>query len=91
MGFVGRRHMAGVIVEVGDSFEITLPSEISKVFPVSAGEKLYIVASRDVLIIRKLPKSPAEKLDELAGNVRFDKDARKRAEEWLLKQMKKVS
>ena len=83
--------MAGVIVEVGDSFEITLPNEISKVFPVSAGEKLYIVASRDALFIRKLPKSPAERLDELAGDIIFDRGARKRAEEWLLKQMRKGS
>lgn len=81
--------MAGVVVEVGDSFEITLPSGISEIFPVSPGEKLYVVASRDVLLIRKLPRDAAERLDELAGDIAFDKEARKRAEEWMLRRMMK--
>lgn len=81
--------MAAVIVEAGENFKNALPGEIGKIFPISTGEKLYIVASEDLLLIRKIPKNPPEALDKLMGEVVFDKKAKRRAEKWLLSQAKK--
>ena len=80
----------GVVTQVDERFRITLPRELRKLFPVSAGEKLYIVASGDILIIRKLPQNPAKQLSKLLGDFKFDREARRKAEEWLLRETKKL-
>lgn len=81
--------MTAVVVEASESFKLALPSEISKVFSISTGEKLYIIASEDLLLIRKIPENPPEALDNLLGEFIFNKEAKKRAEKWLLRQVKK--
>jgi len=55
-----------------------------------AGEKLYIVASGDILIVRKLPQNPTRQLSKLLGDFKFDREARRKAEEWLLRETKKL-
>jgi len=76
------------IIQIDERFRITLPRKLRRIFPVSAGEKLYIVASGDMLILRKVPQDPSSKLDEILGDFKFDRDARRRAEEWLTKETK---
>ena len=79
-----------IVAQVDGRFRITLPKELRKLFPVSVGEKLYIIASGDTLIIRKLPQDLAKQLSKLLGNFKFDREARRRAEEWALKEAKKL-
>jgi len=89
--FLTGKRMSSTVVEVGKSFKITLPSEIGKVFSISDGQKLYVLASEDLLILRKIPERPSDRLDELIGELTFDKDTKKRAERWLLNQAEKAS
>lgn len=80
--------MASVVVEAGENFKITLPSEVSQIFSVSAGERLYMIASEDLLVIRKIPKDIPEALANIIGELTFNRRAKKRAEKWLLGHMK---
>jgi hypothetical protein len=36
--------------------------------------------------MKPVPADPADKLDHIIGDFHFGKDARRKAEEWLLKQ-----
>ena len=74
------------VIQVDERFRVTLQRKLREVFPVSVGEKFYVIASGDVLLLRRIPRDPSSKLDELLGDFRFDREARRRAEEWLLKE-----
>ena len=50
-----------------------------------------MVAAGDTLIIKKMPPNPSELLDEILGDTTFDREARRRAEEWLLGQARERS
>jgi len=81
--------MATAVVVVGESFKIALPNEVSRAFPISEGEKLYIVATEDMLLIRRVPRDLPEALGKLVGGFALDKKAKKRAEKWLLNHAEK--
>jgi AbrB family looped-hinge helix DNA binding protein len=75
-----------IIVEVDDRHRITLPKEVRENFNLSKGEKLYIIPAGDSLILKKIPKNPSESLRKLLGETDFDREARRKAEKWLLNQ-----
>ena len=76
------------VVEVDERFRITIPRKLRRAFPVWAGEKLYVIAAGDMLILRKISEDPSARLHQLLGNLRFGREVRRRAEEWMLKEAK---
>lgn len=79
------------IVEVDDRFRLTLPKEVRSTFKVSSGERLYVITAGNILIIKKVPEDPSKELDKLIRDVKFDRNARRKAEQWLLSQVRKGS
>lgn len=75
------------VVSVDERHRLTLPKEARDSFKVSSGQKLYIIATEDALIIKRLPPDPSEALRELLGEFTFDREARRKAERWLLSQV----
>ncbi len=74
------------IVEVDERFRVTLPKEVRKDFKLAKGERLYVISAGDSVIMKRVPKDPSSKLDKLIGRIKFNRDARRKAEGWLLKQ-----
>ncbi len=74
------------VVEVDDRHRITIPKDIRETLNLSDKQKLYIVAAGDTLIIKKMPRNPSESLNDILGDVKFDREDRRRVEEWLLSQ-----
>ena len=74
------------MVEVDPRFRVTIPREAREGLKVKEGQKLYVVSYGGAFVMKPLPADPAERLDALIGDFRFDKKARKKAEGWLLKQ-----
>jgi len=79
------------VVEVDDRFRLTLPKEVRSTFKVSRGERLYVITAGDILIIKKVPEDPSKELDKLIRDLKFDRNARRKAEQWLLSQVRKGS
>ncbi len=71
------------VVEVDSRFRVTIPAEIRKTVEVTEGQTLYIIPQEDGLLMKPIPKNPSRKLDELIGDFKFDRKARRRAEEWF--------
>jgi AbrB family looped-hinge helix DNA binding protein len=80
-----------VVVEIDDRHRITIPKGVRETLNLSEKQKLYMVVAGDTLIIKKMPPNPSESLDEILGDIRFDREARRRAEEWLLSQTRERS
>jgi len=83
--------MSMVIVEVDERYRLTLPREVREAFKVSEGQKLYIIAMGDALLIKRMPQDPSEALRKLLGEFTFDREARRKAERWLLSQVEEKS
>ena len=79
------------VVEVDERHRLTLPKEVRETFKLSERQKLYIIAIGDALIIKRVPQNPSEALRGLLGDLTFDREARRRAERWLLNQVEKKS
>lgn len=79
------------VVEVDERYRVTLPKEVRETFKVLEGEKLYIIALGDSLIVKRMPQNPPEALQRLLGEFTFDREARRKAERWLLAQVEKKS
>ncbi len=71
-------------VVVDDRFRVQLKAEVRKRFSVEKGDELLLVAASDEIIIKKVPKDLFRALSEVIGGVKFDREARRRAEKWLL-------
>ena len=74
------------IIEVDERFRVTLPKAVRKGFKLAKGERLYVISAGDTVIMKRVPKDPSSKLDKLIGHIKFDRNARRKAERWLLKQ-----
>lgn len=74
---------------IDDRFRLTLPRKIRKALRLEKGQKIYVVAAGDTVVMKILAKDPSEKLADLLGEFRFDRKARRKAEKWLLKEASK--
>ncbi len=77
------------LVEVDERFRFTLPKEVRESFKVAKGQKLYVITAGNTLIIKKIPEDIPKRLEKIIGKVSFDRSARRKAEEWLLKEKRK--
>jgi len=73
-------------VEVDDRHRITLPKELRDSINLIKGEKLYVIPAGDSLILKKIPITPSESLRKLLGEMDFNREARRKAEKWMLNQ-----
>lgn len=73
------------LVQVDERHRLTLPKDVRQRFRIVKGQRFYLVPSGDDLLMKPIPTDPAKKLDEILGNFIFDKEARRKAEKWLLK------
>jgi len=60
--------MASSVSTVTSKFQVTLPEDVRKTFPVSIGAKILWEVQGDLLVGRRLPS-----LMELAGSMKSDK------------------
>ena len=74
------------MTEVDERFRLTLPKEVRESFKVTKGQKLYIITAGDTLIIKRVPQDIPKKLEKIIGKLTLDRSARRKAEEWLLKE-----
>ena len=72
------------LVVVDDRFRITIPKEVRAVLRLSRGQKLYVVASGNEIILKVLPKDPSDRIRRILGDFEFNREERRRAEKWLL-------
>ena len=80
-----------VVVEMDERYRLTLPKEVREAFKVSEGQKFYIISMGDALLIKRMPQDPPEALRKLLGEFTFDREARRKAEKWLLSQAEEKS
>jgi bifunctional DNA-binding transcriptional regulator/antitoxin component of YhaV-PrlF toxin-antitoxin module len=74
------------LVQVDERHRLTVPKDIREKLRIIKGQKFYLVPSGDDLIMKPIAKDPAKKLDEILGDFAFDREARRRAEKWLLRE-----
>jgi AbrB family looped-hinge helix DNA binding protein len=79
------------IVEIDERFRLALPKEVRESFKVTKGQKLYVIPVGDTLIIKRIPEDVPEKLEKIIGELKFDRSARRKAEEWFLKRSRNQS
>lgn len=77
------------VIQVDNRHRITLPKEIRKKFRIVQGQKFYVVPFGKELLMKPVPENPARKLDELVGEFKFDRHARRKAEKWLFENTNK--
>lgn len=73
------------IVVVDERFRVIIPREVRRALKLSKGQRLYVVASGNEIIMRVIPKDPSERIKEILGDFEFNREERRKAEEWLLK------
>jgi AbrB family looped-hinge helix DNA binding protein len=74
------------LAEVDQRYRITIPKSVRATFRIVRGQKFYLVPYGEDILMKPVPADPADKLDTAMGDFAFDRRARRRAEEWLLKQ-----
>ncbi len=77
------------VVEVDSRFRVTIPAEVRKKVEVKEGQTFYLIPREDGLLMKPVPKDPSRKLDELIGDFKFDRKARRRGEEWFRERAQK--
>ena len=71
--------------KVDERFRLTLPKNVRKSLKIRKGQPVYIIASGDTIIVKVIDEDPSEKLAKILGDFKFDRKARRRSEEWLLR------
>lgn len=77
-------------VRVDNKGRITIPKEIREKFGIREGDELIITLRRGEVILRKT-EDPFKVLEELLGNLSFNRKLRKIAKEKALKELKRKS
>ncbi len=83
------RRMA--LVQLDKKHRVTLPKKLRKKFRIIEGQKFYLVPYGDDFLLKPVPKDPEKKLDDMIGKIKFDREARRRAESWIVEQSRKKS
>ena len=74
------------IVEVGPKYRVTITQSVRKKIPVRVGQRVYLLARFPYVILIPIPEKVDEALAKLIGDITYDREGRKRAEEQLLKE-----
>ena len=74
------------LVEVDERYRITIPKGVRATFKVLRGQKFFLTPYGGDILMKPVPADPADKLDSVVGDFHFDRAARRKAEDWLLKQ-----
>lgn len=77
------------VVEVADRYRITITRAIRKTVPLRVGQKVAVVPFGDKIIVQPLPEKTEERLAELTKGIIFNREARRKASEFLVSQAKK--
>ncbi len=77
------------VAEVDERYRITIPKEVRATFKMVKGQRFFVIRYGDDLLLKPIPADPAERLDRIIGDFRFDRESRRKAEEWLLRQDEK--
>lgn len=65
---------------------ITIPQEMRERIGLERGQTLRISERDNKLVLTPVESEPGKSLEKLIGDVKFDRDARRRAEKWLRKE-----
>lgn len=74
------------MAKVDERFRLTLPKKVRKSLKIRKGQPVYIVARGDTIIVKVIDKDPSEKLAKILGDFKFDRKARRKSEEWLIRE-----
>jgi bifunctional DNA-binding transcriptional regulator/antitoxin component of YhaV-PrlF toxin-antitoxin module len=80
--------MAMSLVEVDSRYRVTLTSNVRKSVEIRKGQRVYVVPKGDSFIVIPLTGEVDSEIQELIGDVKFSRAAKRRAESFLLKQAK---
>ena len=76
------------IVEVDSRYRITLTSEVRKHLQVKKGQRVFVAPKGDSFVVIPVAEDTDAELNRLMGDIKFNREARKRAEKFLLAQVK---
>jgi len=74
------------IVEVGPKYRVTITQDVRKKVPVKIGQRVYLLARFPYVVLIPIPERVDEELAKLLGDITYDREERRRAEEQLLKE-----
>lgn len=74
------------IVEIDSRYGITLTNEVRRHLRVKKGQRVFVVPRGDSFIVVPVTENTDNELDRLIGDIEFNREARKRAEKFLLTQ-----
>jgi len=72
------------IVEVDKNYRIVITKEIRKMLSIKPGQKIYLLAAGDKIILMPLPDDIDEELDKLTSNIKWNREVREKLEQYLL-------
>jgi len=75
------------LTQLDGRFRLTLPKEVRRSLRITKGQRVYIAAGGDTMVIKVLSRDPSEDLARILGDFKFDRAARRQAEKWLLKEV----
>jgi len=72
------------IVEVDKNYRIVISKEIRKMLSIKPGQKIYLLAAGDKIILMPLPGNIDEKLDKLSSDIEWNRNVRESLEQFLI-------
>jgi len=75
------------IVEVGPKYHVTIAKGVRRKTPLRVGQKVYLLARPPYIVLIPIPDDVDEALAEILGDITYNREERKRAEEQLSKEV----
>lgn len=72
----------GKVSKSDERGRITIPREVREKVGLEREQRLRIIVQGEELILVPMESEPEESLEEFVGEVKFDREARRRAEKW---------
>ncbi len=76
------------IVEVDNRGRILLNKRLRKKYKITPGGKVLLIESAEGILVKPVDLS-LDRLSKILRKIKWGRESRRRAEEWLLKQVKK--
>jgi len=73
-------------VEVDKNYRIVITKEIRKILPIKPGQKIYLLAAGDKIILFPLPDNIDEALDKLTADIIWNRNVRENLEKFIISQ-----